>query len=153
MTSKNKQQYQAFKTYILKNEEIKHNWFILDAKGKTLGRFASEVTKILRGKHKPAFTPSADSGDGVIIINADKIRVTGSKEAQKLYRYYTGYMGGLREIPYRTMMQRKPEYIIESAVKGMMPKTRLCGQQLRRLRVFAGEEHGMEAQKPIKANI
>lgn len=141
------------KTIMLKNEEVKHDWFILDAAGKTLGRFAAEVTKILRGKHKPTFTAHIDGGDGVIIINAEKIRVTGAKEAQKIYRYYTGSIGGMREIPYRTMQARKPEYIIEHAVKGMMPKTRLSNAQLKRLRIFAGPEHNMAAQKPIQANI
>lgn len=141
------------KTFMAKAEEVQRNWFILDAAGKTLGRFASEVTKILRGKHKAIFTSHADTGDGVIIINAEKIAVTGNKEAQKEYVYYTGWMGGLREVPYRVMKARKPEYIIEHAVKGMMPKTRLSNAQLKRLRIFAGTEHSMEAQKPIKANI
>ncbi len=141
------------KSFILKNEEIVHNWFILDATGKTLGRFASEITKILRGKHKPTFTPHADCGDGVVIINADKIHVTGSKAAQKLYRYYTGSMGGLREVPFRTMLARNPTYIVEHAVKGMMPHSRLARAQLRRLRIFAGKEHNMSAQKPVEANI
>ena len=131
----------------------KKSWFVLDAAGKTLGRFAAEIAKILRGKHKPAFTPYEDCGDGVIVINADKIHVTGNKEASKLYTYYTGYMSGLRQIPYRTMMARKPAYIVEHAVKGMMPGSRLGRQQAKRLRVFAGEEHKMEAQKPIKVNI
>lgn len=141
------------KTFLLKKEAVKRNWFILDASGKTLGRFANEVAKILRGKHKPDFTPYVDSGDGVIVVNADKIVVTGSKEAQKIYRYYTGYMGGMREIPYKVMKTRNPEYIIEHAVKGMLPKSRLANQQARRLRVFAGENHDLEAQKPIKVNI
>jgi len=141
------------KTPMLKKEETKRSWFILDASGKTLGRFASEVAKILRGKHKPDFTPHMDCGDGVIIIHADKIQVTGAKEAQKLYRYYTGYMSGLREVPYRTMKARKPEYIIEHAVKGMMPKTRLARAQYKRLRVYKGAEHDQAAQKPIQANI
>lgn len=140
-------------TFLLKKEDVQRNWFILDAEGKTLGRFAAEVTKILRGKHKPTFTPYTDGGDGVIIINAGKIRVTGDKEAQKLYRYYTGYMGGLREIPYRVMKQRKPTYMVESAVKGMMPHTRLGRAQLKRLRIFAGTEHDQAAQQPIIANI
>jgi len=148
-----KKPYQPSKTTLLKKKEIQHTWIILDAKGKTLGRFASEVTKILRGKHKPDFTTFIDGGDGVIVINADKVRVTGAKEAQKIYRYHTGAMSGMREVPYRTMLARKPEYIIESAVKGMMPKTRLANAQLKRLRVYAGEEHDLEAQKPIKANI
>ncbi len=141
------------KTQMLKKEEVKHNWFILDATGKTLGRFAAEIAKVLRGKHKPTFTSYVDGGDGVIVINAGKIRVTGAKEAQKIYHYYTGGIGGLREVPYRTMQARKPEYIIEHAVKGMMPHSRLARAQMKRLRVFAGEEHNLEAQKPIKANI
>lgn len=141
------------KTFIVKEEELQRSWFLLDAAGKTLGRFASEVTKILRGKHKPTFTTFADGGDGVIIINAEKIRVTGSKRAQKIYRYHTGAMSGMREIPFETMQARKPEYIIERAVKGMMPKSRLANAQYKRLRVFAGPEHDMEAQKPIPVNL
>lgn len=147
------QKQRSHKTLMIKEEEVQRNWFILDAAGKTLGRFASEVTKILRGKHKPTFTSYADGGDGVIIINAEKIAVTGNKEAQKKYIYHTGWIAGLREVPYRTMQARKPEYIIEHAVKGMMPKNRLANAQLKRLRIFAGEEHEMAAQKPIKANI
>lgn len=141
------------KTFIPKKTEEKTNWFILDASGKTLGRLTSEIAKILRGKHKPTFTTYMDCGDGVIVINAEKVHVSGSKEAQKLYRYYTGHMSGLREIPYRVMKDRKPEYIIEHAIKGMMPKTRLGRQQLKKLRVFAGEEHNMIAQQPIQVNI
>jgi len=141
------------KSFQLKEADAKRSWFVLDAAGKTLGRFASEITKILRGKHKPTFTTYIDGGDGVIILNADKIVVTGNKEAHKIYRYYTGSMSGLREVPYRTMKARKPEYIIEHAVKTMMPRTRLANAQLKRLRVFAGTEHNMAAQKPITANI
>ena len=141
------------KTLMLKKKDIKHGWYILDASGKTLGRFSAEVAKVLRGKHKPTYTPYEDCGDGVIVINANKIKVTGNKEAVKLYTYYTGFMGGLRRIPYRTMMERKPDYIIEHAVKGMMPGSRLGRQQAKRLRVFAGDDHQMEAQKPIKAII
>lgn len=141
------------KTFIPKKEEVKQNWLILDAAGKTLGRLSAEIAKILRGKHKPTFTAYLDCGDGVIVINAEKVYVTGSKAAQKIYRYHTGAMSGMREVPYRTMQARKPEYIIEHAVSGMMPKTRLGRQQLKKLRVFAGAEHQMEAQKPIQANI
>lgn len=148
MTKKQQQ-----KTFQLKQADIKRTWFLLDAAGKTLGRFASEITKILRGKHKPTFTSFIDGGDGVVIINADKIVVTGNKEAEMIYHYYTGSMGGLREIPYRTMKARKPEYIVEHAVKKMMPRTRLANAQLKRLRIFAGAEHNMEAQKPVHANI
>ncbi|CDZ80535.1 50S ribosomal protein L13 [Candidatus Rubidus massiliensis] len=142
----------AYKTPFFKKEQ-NLTWFVLDASGKTLGRLASEITKILRGKHKPTFTTFEDTGDGVIVINADKIEVTGSKEAQKVYTYHTGHIGGLREIPYRTMKSRKPEYIIEHAVKGMMPSSRLGRQQLNKLRVFKGSDHGMEAQKPVQVNI
>ena len=128
-------------------------WFLLDAEGKTLGRFASEVARILRGKHKVTFTPHVDAGDGVIIINAEKIKVTGAKEAQKIYRYHTGAMSGLREVPYRVMKARKPDYILRNAIEGMMPKSRLAKQQLKKLRIFAGKEHAMEAQNPIPLNF
>lgn len=148
-----KKPYQTSKTTLPKPKEIQHNWIILDAAGKTLGRFAAEVTKVLRGKHKPTFATSIDNGDGVIIINAEKIQVTGAKAAQKIYRYHTGAMSGMREIPYRTMLARKPTYIIERAVKGMMPKSRLANAQLKRLRIYAGTEHDLVAQKPITANI
>jgi len=141
------------KTFIKKREEASPSWWILDAKDKTLGRFCSEIAKILRGKHKPDFTPHIDCGDGVIIINADKIRLTGDKEAQKVYRRYTGHVGGLREVDYRTMMEKHPDQVIRHAVWGMLPKTRLGRKAATRLRVFAGEEHNMEAQKPVKVNI
>lgn len=128
-------------------------WWILDASGKTLGRFASEVAKILRGKHKVTFTSHVDGGDGVIITNAEKIKVTGAKAAQKVYFYHTGAMSGLREVPYRIMQARKPEYIIRHAVKGMMPKTRLGEAQMKKLRIYAGETYDEGAQQPCKANI
>ncbi|MGA8164902.1 MAG: 50S ribosomal protein L13 [Waddliaceae bacterium] len=142
------------RTYMQTKKGTEPRWFILDAEGKVLGRFASEVATILRGKHRVTYTPCCDSGDGVIVINADKIRVTGAKEAQKIYRYYTGHIGGMREIPYRTMKSRKPEYIIEHAVKGMMPtKSRQGRAQMKRLRIFAGSEHNMAAQQPIETNL
>jgi large subunit ribosomal protein L13 len=128
-------------------------WFILDASGKTLGRFAAEVAKILRGKHKTTFTPHVDSGDGVVIINADKIVVTGAKEAQKIYRYHTGAMSGMREVPYAVMKARKPDYIIRHAVKGMMPKTRLAEAQVKKLRIFAGTKHDVQAQQPMATTL
>ncbi len=128
-------------------------WYLFDASGKTLGRFAAEVAKVLRGKHRPDFTPYVDCGDGVIIINAEKIAVTGMKPARKIYTRYTGFIGGLREVPYETMLARKPEYILMHAIKGMMPKTRLGGQQVKKLRIFKGAEHDMTAQQPIPANI
>ena len=142
------------KTQTLTRKDVEaKNWIILDAAGKTLGRFASEVAKILQGKHKPTYTTYIDSGDGVIVINADKILVTGAKEAQKIYRHYTGFMSGLRETPYRVMMKRKPTYPVQRAIEGMMPKTRLAKAQLKKLRIYAGAEHGQAAQKPILANI
>ena len=128
-------------------------WYLLDASGKTLGRFAAEVAKILRGKHRPDFTPNVDCGDGVVIINAEKIAVTGMKKARKIYRSYTGFIGGLRETPFETMIARKPTYVLERAIKGMMPKTRLGGQQVKKLRIYAGTEHQMTAQNPIPVNI
>ncbi len=141
------------KSHFEKTEDVQRNWFVFDAEGKTLGRFASEIANVLRGKHKPTYTPSTDCGDGVIVINAEKIAVSGAKEAQKSYVYHTGHVGGQREISYRMMQERKPEYIIEHAVKGMVPRNVLGRQQMRRLRVFAGPEHNLEAQQPITANI
>ena len=128
-------------------------WYLFDASGKTLGRFAAEVAKVLRGKHRPDYTPHVDCGDGVVIINAEKIAVTGMKEARKIYRRYTGFIGGLREVPLETLRARKPTYILEHAIKGMMPKTRLGGQQLGKLRIYAGSEHRMKSQNPIPVNI
>lgn len=139
---------------LTKEEAIaSRGWILLDASGKTLGRFAAEVAKILRGKHKTDFTPNVDSGDGVVIINAEKIHVTGAKEAQKIYRYHTGAMSGMREVGYRTMKARHPEEIIRRAVKGMMPKTRLTEAQMKKLRIFAGEQHDMNAQQPIAVTV
>lgn len=128
-------------------------WYLFDATGKTLGRFASEIAKVLRGKHRPDFTPYVDCGDGVVIINAEKIEVTGMKEARKIYRRYTGFVGGLREVPYSTMKARNPEYILEHAIHGMMPKTRLAGQQVKKLRIYKGDKHDMQAQNPIPVNL
>lgn len=142
-------------TILLTKEEaeVGKKWFLLDASGKTLGRFSAEVAKILRGKHKPTFTSHVDAGDGVVIINAAKIKVTGAKAAQKIYRYHTGAMSGMREIPYEIMLARKPDYIIRHAVKGMMPKTRLAEAQMKKLRIFADTEHDLQAQLPIVAQI
>ena len=142
-------------TVMMTKEEVQamRKWLILDASGKTLGRFASEVAKILRGKHKTTFTPHVDTGDGVIVINATKIKVTGAKEAQKIYRYHTGAMSGMREVPYSIMMARKPDYIIRRAVKGMMPKTRLSEAQMKKLRIFADDKHDLSGQAPISVNI
>jgi large subunit ribosomal protein L13 len=146
--------YKQNTSNLTKKEAISsRKWYLFDATGKTLGRFAAEITKVLRGKHRPDFTPNVDCGDGVVIINAEKIVVTGMKEARKIYRSYTGFVGGLREVPYSTMMARKPEYILERAIKGMMPKTRLGGQQVRKLRIYKGAEHDMQAQNPAPVNL
>ena len=150
---------QKQKTTIPNKKDVKQNWLVLDAAGKTLGRLCAEIAKILRGKHKPVFTPNFDCGDGVVVVNADKVVVTGSKESQKVYRYHTGAMAGLRTIPYRVMKERKPQYIIEHAVKGMMPKSRLGRQQISKLRVYAGSaednlaKNGHTAQQPVNVNI
>ena len=139
---------------LTKKESIDtRKWYLFDATGKTLGRFAAEVAKILRGKHRPDYTPYVDCGDGVAIINAEKIEVTGMKKARKIYKSYTGYIGGLREVPYNTMIARKPEHVLMHAIKGMMPKTRLGRQQVKKLRIFKGATHDMDAQKPIPVNI
>ncbi len=144
--------HQKKQTPLLTKEEAESSsqWYQIDAKGKTLGRLASEIAKILRGKHKVTFTPHIDGGDGVIVVNAEKVVMTGAKEANKVYRYYTGSMGGLREIPYRIMLARKPDYILRHAVEGMMPKTKLGNKQLKKLRIYAGENHSMKAQKPTQ---
>ena len=141
------------RTTLAKKSEESKRWYLFDASGKTLGRLSAEIAKVLRGKHKPTFTPHVDTGDGVIIVNAEKIKVTGHKEAQKVYRYYTGHIGGLREVPYRTMQARKPDYIIRRAVQGMMPKTRLGKQQLRRLRIMKGADHNFASQQPVAVEI
>jgi large subunit ribosomal protein L13 len=140
-------------TFLKRKEDVSRTWFVLDATGKTLGRLSSEIAKILRGKHRPEFTPYVDCGDGVVVINADKIVVTGAKNVRKIYRYYTGSMSGLREVPYNTMIARHPAYPVEHAVRGMMPKSRLARAQMKRLRVFKGAEHGMNAQQPVVVNI
>lgn len=139
---------------LTKEEAIaERKWLLLDAKGKTLGRFASEVAKILRGKHKPNFTPHVDCGDGVIVVNANQIKVTGAKEAQKIYYHHTGKSNGLRETPFRVMLDRHPDRIIWEAVKGMMPLSRLGRQQMKKLRIYAGDVHDLEAQQPISLTV
>ena len=141
------------KTKWVNKGERQRQWLVFNATGKTLGRLSSEIAKILRGKHTPLYTPNIDMGDGVIVLHADKIVVTGDKENKKEYRHYTGHMGGLRRVPYSVMMQRHPERIIEKAVWGMLPHNKLGRQQIKRLKVFAGGEHHLEAQQPVLMNI
>ena len=136
------------KSYVAKPLEIERKWYVVDADGKTLGRLAAEVAKILRGKHKPIFTPHVDTGDFVIVVNAEKIRVTGNKMDDKKYRWHTGYVGNLQERSFREMNQRHPERVIELAIKGMLPHNSLGSQMYTKLKVYAGAEHKHEAQKP-----
>ncbi len=135
-------------TYITKESDVERKWYVVDATDHTLGRLSSEIATILRGKHKPIYAPNVDAGDYVIVINADKIKVTGKKLDQKLYRKHSDYVGGLKETTLREMMDKKPEEVIKHAVKGMLPKNVLGRQMFRKLRVYTGTEHGHEAQKP-----
>lgn len=136
------------KSYMAKANEIERKWYIIDAEDKVLGRLATEIATILRGKNKPIYTPHVDTGDFVIVINADKVKLTGKKLDKKNYTYHTGYPGGLRQVPYRNLMVKNPEKIIELAVKGMLPKNSLGRSMYRKLKVYRGTEHGHEAQKP-----
>ncbi len=136
------------KTFMAKAEEVKRKWYIVDAEGKPLGRLASEVAKILRGKNKPTYTPHVDTGDHVIVINAEKIVLTGKKLDQKLYRHHSLYPGGMKEIKYKHLLESKPEKAIELAVKGMLPKNSLGRAMYRKLNVYKGPEHKNQAQQP-----
>lgn len=136
------------KTYTVSADEIERDWWVVDAEDQVLGRFASRVAAILRGKHKPTFSPHLDVGDHVVVVNAEKIRLTGKKEDTKKYFRHSGYMGGEDFIPFQRMRERRPEFIIERAVKGMLPKNTLGRQMLKKLRVYAGPDHPHEAQSP-----
>jgi large subunit ribosomal protein L13 len=127
---------------------VQQEWYVIDATDQVLGRLATQIATLLRGKHKPTFTPSMDDGDFVIVVNADKIQVTGSKELQKVYYRHTGYPGGIRSTSYRTMKQKHPERILRFAVRGMLPKTRMGRKQLGKLRIYAGPDHPHAAQCP-----
>lgn len=135
-------------TYVAKPAAIIRKWYVVDADGIVLGRLASEVARILRGKHKPEYTPSVDTGDYVIVVNAAKVALTGKKLDQKFYRYHTQYPGGLKEVAYRTLMQKNPAKAVELAVRGMMPKNALGRAMYRKLKVYAGPEHEQAAQQP-----
>ncbi len=141
------------KTFSAKPAEVTHEWFLIDAEGKTLGRLASEVARRLRGKHKPEFTPHVDTGDYIVIVNAEKIRVSGNKLQQKIYYKHTGYVGHLRETTLEKMLQTKPVKVIELAVKGMLPKNALGRDMLRKLKVYSGPEHAHAAQQPKVLDI
>ncbi|MBU5669916.1 50S ribosomal protein L13 [Peptoniphilus sp. MSJ-1] len=136
------------KSYMAKTNEVERKWYVIDAEGKVLGRLATEIASILRGKKKPIFTPHVDTGDFVIVINADKVVLTGNKLNQKIHAYHTGYPGGRREVVYSEMIQKRPERVIELAVRGMLPKSRLGRKMIKKLKVYAGNEHPHEAQRP-----
>lgn len=136
------------KTYMPKPKDVQRSWYVVDADGAVLGRLASEVARVLRGKHKPTYAPHLDTGDHVVVINAAKVRLTGEKEGKKVYYRHSQYPGGLREIPYGRLADRQPERLVEQAVRGMLPKSRLGRQMLRKLSVYAGPDHPHEAQRP-----
>ena len=136
------------KSYIAKPQEVERKWYVVDAAGKPLGRAASQVASILRGKHKPTFTPHVDTGDFVIIINAEKVVLTGKKLDQKMLRHHSLYPGGLKETPYREAIAKKPEFVFQEAVRRMLPNGVLGSQMLKKLKVYRGAEHNNEAQKP-----
>ena len=136
------------KTYMAHAETVERKWYVVDAAGLPLGRLATRVASVLRGKHKPTFTPNVDTGDFVIVINTDKVVLTGKKLEDKFYRYHTGYIGGLKEIPYKKLMAEKSDLAVYEAVKGMLPKNSLGRVMLKKLRVYKGAEHNHAAQKP-----
>ena len=141
------------KSFMASPSTVERKWYIVDAEGKTLGRLASEVANVLRGKNKPTYTPHIDTGDYVIVVNAEKIQVTGKKLDQKIYYHHSEYVGGMKEATLKEMMQKKPEFVITHAVKGMLPKGPLGRQMLKKLHVYAGPEHNHAAQKPETLDI
>jgi large subunit ribosomal protein L13 len=136
------------KTYVTKREDVEREWYVVDASGQTLGRLATLVARVLRGKHKPIYSPSVDTGDYVIVVNAERIHVTGRKLDKKMYYRYSGYPGGLKEITLRNLLQKHPTRVIEHAVRGMLPKNRLGRRMFRKLKVYAGPDHPHAAQRP-----
>ena len=141
------------KTFSAKPEEVRRDWYVVDATNKTLGRLSTEIARRLRGKHKPEYTPHVDTGDYIVVVNADKIRVTGNKMKDKMYHRYTGYIGNLKSMPLEKLMEKSPERVLQLSVKGMMPRNPLGRKMLSKLRVFAGPEHPHEAQQPIPLDI
>ncbi len=136
------------KTYMAKPNEVDRKWYLIDAEGKTLGRLATEVATLLRGKHKPTYTPHVDTGDNVIVINCSKIVLTGNKLDQKTHKYHTGYPGGLKEITYKDFLDKTPDKAVYLAIKGMLPKNKLGRKMIKKLRVYSGSEHEQQAQQP-----
>ena len=140
-------------TFMAKKETIERKWYVIDAAGKPMGKTAVAAATILRGKHRPEFTPPVDCGEFVIIINAEKAVLTGNKLEDKYYRHHSGYIGGLKEVQYKTLMEKKPELAMELAVKGMLPKNSIGAKSFTRLKVYAGEAHNQEAQKPVAIEV
>lgn len=140
-------------TKFIKSEDANKKWYLIDAKDQVLGRLATKVARIIRGKEKPEFTPNMDTGDFVIVINADKVKVTGKRDELKEYKHYSGYPGGLKSKSFAELMQKNPEFIIENAVKGMLPKNRLGRKLIKKLKVYSGEQHNHQAQKPELLNL
>lgn len=136
------------KTYTARAEDIEREWLLVNAEGKTLGRLASEIAQVLRGKHKPIYTPHLDCGDYVIVINADKVQVTGRKLDQKMYYHHSGYPGGIKSISLRSQLQKHPERVLQAAVRGMLPKNQLGRKMLKKLKIYAGDSHPHQAQQP-----
>jgi large subunit ribosomal protein L13 len=141
------------KTFVAKEHEIEKKWYSIDAEGKTLGRLASEIATLLRGKHKPIFTPHMDAGDYVVVVNAAKVVLTGEKLEKKVYYRHSGYVGGLKKTTAKEMLQKRPENLIRLAVKGMLPKNSLGRRQLAKLKIYAGPDHPHQAQKPEKMEV
>ena len=141
------------KTFSAKPAEVRRDWFVVDATDKTLGRLATQIALRLRGKHKPEYTPHVDTGDYIVVVNADKVRVTGKKTQNKIYYHHTGFIGGLKQINFEKLQARKPEMIIETAVRGMLPKNPLGRAMFRKLKVYAGTEHAHTAQQPKPLDI
>ena len=141
------------KTFMANGNSVDRKWYVVDASGMSLGRLTSQVASILRGKNKPTFTPNVDTGDFVIVLNTDKVVLTGKKLEQKFYTYHTGYIGGLKQVPYGRMMSEKSDLVVYEAVKGMLPKNSLGKQMLTKLRVYKGAEHNHQAQQPIELKL
>ncbi|ABI57584.1 50S ribosomal protein L13 [Alkalilimnicola ehrlichii MLHE-1] len=141
------------KTYSAKPADVQRDWYVVDANGKTLGRLASEVAYRLRGKHKPEYTPHVDTGDYIVVVNAEKIAVTGNKASDKMYHQHTGYIGNMKSISFEKLIDKAPERVIEKAVKGMLPKNRLGRAMIKKLKVYAGGEHRHAAQQPQPLDI
>ncbi len=141
------------KTFSAKPAEVRRDWFVVDATGKTLGRLSTEIARRLRGKHKPEYTPHVDTGDYIVVVNAEKIRVTGNKLKDKMYHRYTGYIGNLKSLPLEKMLDETPERVLQNAVKGMLPRGPLGRKMYSKLKVFKGPEHDHVAQQPIKLEV